>query len=153
DDLLALAAVPAPTFAEAPRLEWLERRLDGAPGRRARDAIGNLIWSWGDGAPRLLLLAHVDTVFPTEVPLGCERAGERLAGPGIGDNAAAVVATTHAVRELLERGPAAPGAVAFTVGEEGLGDLRGARAACDALRPEAALAVEGHGLEQVLVDA
>jgi tripeptide aminopeptidase len=152
-DLLELAAVPAPTFAEQARIDWLERRLEGVAGRRARDGVGNLVWSWGDGAPQLLLLAHVDTVFPFETELSFEREDSRLVGPGIGDNAAAVVAVVHAVSALLERGRLAPGAVAFTVGEEGLGDLRGAHAACETLRPAAAIAVEGHGLEHVLVDA
>jgi tripeptide aminopeptidase len=153
DDLLELASVPAPTFAEEPRLAWLERRLADQPGRRERDAAGNLVWSFGEGPPRLLLLAHVDTVFQEGIPLEFERRGGRVTGPGIGDNAAAVVAVVHAVSALLERQPVAPGAVAFTVGEEGLGDLRGAHEACERLRPGSALAVEGHGLEHVLVDA
>jgi acetylornithine deacetylase/succinyl-diaminopimelate desuccinylase-like protein len=152
-DLLELAAVPAPTFAEEARAAWVERRLAGAPGRRERDAVGNLIWRWGEGRPRLLVLAHLDTVFPADGPLRFEREGSRVVGPGIGDNAAAVVAVVHAVSTLLGRGDVAPGAVAFTVAEEGLGDLRGARAACAALDPEAAVAVEGHGLDEVLVDA
>jgi acetylornithine deacetylase/succinyl-diaminopimelate desuccinylase-like protein len=152
-DLLELAAVPAPTFAEDARAAWLERRLERGPGRLERDAAGNLLWRWGEGRPRLLLLAHLDTVFPVDVPLQFERDGPRLVGPGIGDNAAAVVAVVHGVSALLRREPVAPGAVAFTVGEEGLGDLRGARAACEALHPEAAVAVEGHGLDEVLVDA
>jgi tripeptide aminopeptidase len=45
------------------------------------------------------------------------------------------------------------GAVAFTVGEEGLGNLRGATAACRALRSECAIALEGHWLDRTVVDA
>jgi acetylornithine deacetylase/succinyl-diaminopimelate desuccinylase-like protein len=154
DDLLELAAIPAPTFAEDARVAWLERRLADEPGTRARDSVGNLIWSWGEGTIGLLVLAHVDTVFPADVPLEFTRNGARIVGPGIGDNAAAVAAVVHAVSSLLARDvPASAGAVAFTVGEEGLGDLRGARAACEALRPQAAIAVEGHGLDEVVVDA
>jgi tripeptide aminopeptidase len=154
DDLLAFAAVPAPTFAEEPRLAWLESRLAGAPGRRERDAVGNLLWRFDDGDVRLLLLAHVDTVFPPDVPLVFERAGGRITGPGIGDNAAAVVAVVHALSARAARDAATTGlAAAFTVGEEGLGNLRGAHAACEGLRPATAIAVEGHGLEHVIVDA
>jgi tripeptide aminopeptidase len=153
DELLELAAIPAPTFAEAGRIEWLEGRLAGAPGRRYRDEVGNLIWTWGSGRPRLLVAAHVDTVFPLETPLRFEREGDWLAGPGIGDNAAAVIVVAHVVGELLESEDVATGAVAFTVGEEGLGNLRGATAACAQLEPEAVLAVEGHGLQHVIVDA
>jgi tripeptide aminopeptidase len=151
-DLLDLAAVPAPTFEEERRIEWLEQRLAGELGRRSRDEAGNLIWAWGDGQPRLLLLAHVDTVFARAEPLVFAETAGRLVGPGIGDNAAAIVAVIGAVSNLLCQDPE-PGAVAFTVGEEGLGDLLGANVACTTLRPAAAIAVEGHGLDQILVDA
>lgn len=153
DEIVELAGIPAPTFSEDGRLAWLERRLAGAPGWRHRDGVGSLIWSWGEGRPRLLLLAHVDTVFAKETPLRFRRESGFLVGPGIGDNAAAVVVALHVVEELLARGPLAAGAVAFTVCEEGLGNLRGARAACEGLQPEAAIALEGHGLEKVIVEA
>jgi len=47
DDVLALARIPAPTFDEADRADWVEQRLALAPGRRMRDSAGNVIWSWG----------------------------------------------------------------------------------------------------------
>lgn len=153
DDLLELAAIPAPTFAEHERIAWLERRLEDTPGKRRRDRAGSLVWTWGSEPPRLLVLAHVDTVFPLETPLSFTVSEGRIAGPGVGDNAAAVAVVLHVVSELLGGGALAPGAVAFTVGEEGLGNLRGAVAACRALRPQAVVAVEGHGLDRVFVDA
>ena len=101
DDLLELAAIPAPTFGERPRIDWLEQRLADAPGHRRRDGVGNLIWTWGEGRPRLLVAAHVDTVFPAETVLRFERDDSWLVGPGIGDNAAAVVVALRVVGELL----------------------------------------------------
>ncbi|MFN8217881.1 MAG: M20/M25/M40 family metallo-hydrolase [Solirubrobacterales bacterium] len=153
EDLLAIAAIPAPTMAEEARAEWLAARLEGLPGRRRRDAVGNLIWEWGEGRPRVLLAAHLDTVFPAETPLEFRRDGDDLIGPGVGDNAAAVAVAVEVVAELLEERALAPGAVAFTVGEEGLGNLRGALHACRELAPEAFVALEGHMLETVVVDA
>lgn len=153
DDLLTLAAIPAPTFHEEPRLRWLEARLHGAPGRRARDAAGNLIWSWGDADPRLIVAAHVDTVFPAETELTFCTEGEDLVGPGIGDNAAAVAVAISVVERLLAEREPAPGAVAFTVGEEGLGNLRGAIEVCRTAAPEAFIALEGHMLDEVVADA
>jgi tripeptide aminopeptidase len=152
-DVLELAAIPAPTFAEEARLDWLDDRLISTPGQRFRDAAGNLVWQWGDRRPELAILAHVDTVFPAETPLSFRRQEGRLIGPGIGDNAAAVVVALHAVSVFLGEQQARPGALVFTVGEEGLGNLRGAVAACEGLRPAAVVALEGHGLERVLVDA
>jgi tripeptide aminopeptidase len=153
EDIVALARTPAPTFSEEPRLRWLERRLASAHGRRERDAVGNLVWSWGDGPPRLVVAAHVDTVFPAETELDIREDDGHLVGPGVGDNAAAVAVAVHVVEELLAEGPLAPGAVAFTVGEEGLGNLRGATELCESMAPGAFIALEGHGLEEVLVDA
>jgi acetylornithine deacetylase/succinyl-diaminopimelate desuccinylase-like protein len=161
DDLLAFAAIPSPTFAEGERLAWLERRLAVLPGHSRRDDAGNLIWSWrgapggGDDArPELALLAHVDTVFGAGEDLGIREDGGTLRGAGIGDNAAGVVVTLHVVGALLGEGALRrPGAVAFTVGEEGLGNLRGAHAAVAGLRPRAVVAVEGHGLDEVALDA
>ena len=54
---------------------------------------------------------------------------------------------------MLETRDLAPGAVVFTVAEEGLGNLRGAHAACEVLRPDGVIALEGHGLDAVVVDA
>jgi tripeptide aminopeptidase len=153
DDIVALARTPAPTFSEEPRLEWLERRLASGAGRRERDAVGNLIWSWGSGQPRVVVAAHVDTVFPAGTELDIREDGGDLVGPGVGDNAAAVAVAVHVVESLLAEGPVAAGAVAFTVGEEGLGNLRGAIELCRSLVPEAFIALEGHGLDEVLVDA
>jgi tripeptide aminopeptidase len=59
------------------------------------------------------------------------------------------------VEELIAEASVDVGAAAFafTVGEEGLGNLHGAHAVCEALRPEALIALEGHGLDSIYVDA
>ena len=43
-------------------------------------------------------MAHVDTVFAAETPLEIERRGNDLVGPGVGDNAAAVIALVIGAR-------------------------------------------------------
>ena len=148
-ELAAFAAVPAPTGAEEPRLAWLEQRLQAAPGVRRRDAAGNLVWSFGDGRPELLVMAHVDTVFDADTELRFERDGDFLVGPGVGDNATAVMATVWALERIA---PPDGLVVAFTVGEEGLGNLRGARQVCGDLAPARVIAVEGHGLDHVVIE-
>jgi tripeptide aminopeptidase len=149
DELVTFAAIPAPTGAEGQRLAWLERRLGGARGRRHRDRAGNLIWSFADGQPELLVMAHVDTVFDADTELRFEREGDELVGPGVGDNATAVMALVW----TLERIASSAGVVAaFTIGEEGLGNLRGARNACTELAPARVIAVEGHGLDHIVIE-
>jgi tripeptide aminopeptidase len=152
-DIRAIATIPAPTFAEEARMEWLAERLAGMPGDLCRDGAGNLIWSWGEGPPTLLITAHVDTVFPASTPLVAAQRDGWLVGPGVGDNAAAIAVVLAVVGGFLRLGGARAGGVAFTVCEEGLGNLKGARRACADLRPQAVIALEGHGLGSVVADA
>ena len=148
--LQTFTAIAAPTGAEGERLAWLEHRLGGAAGVRQRDGAGNLIWRRDASGepPRVLVMAHVDTVFAADTPLEIERHGGDLVGPGVGDNAAAVIALVSVLETIGELPDGV--AVAFTVGEEGLGNLRGAIHACSELRPGLAVAVEGHGLDHVI---
>ncbi|WP_243028949.1 M20/M25/M40 family metallo-hydrolase [Thermus albus] len=116
----------APLAGEGVRGDFVAAHLP----RARRDGLGN-VWT-GEG--RVLLLAHLDTVLPPEPP---RQAGERLYGPGVGDNSSGVV--------VLLSLPEIPGVVrGFTVGEEGLGNLRGARALVETLAPEMVVAVDGY---------
>lgn len=150
EDLIAIASIPAPTFAEGERIAWLEERLRASGGTRWRDDAGNLIWSIGERPPEILLTAHLDTVFDVATPHEIIRDDGILRGPGIGDNAAAVAVALNVFENLPQPLSAA---VAFTVGEEGLGNLRGAREAVATLEPAAVIALEGHGLDRIVVDA
>ena len=150
-DAVALAELHGGTGHEQVRIDWLQERLEHAPGSRYVDGVGNLVWAFGPPPYRLAVLVHVDDVFDEATERGVTRRDGWLCGPGIGDNAIAV-ATTVAVAELSLAGPL-PVAVVFTVGEEGLGGLRGARHACRELAPEAVLALEGHGCDRVFTDA
>ena len=112
------------------------------------------MWTFGPPPYRLAVLVHVDDVFGEATVRGVTRRDGWLCGPGIGDNAIAVAtAVAVAERALARPGGTLPLAVVFTVGEEGLGGLRGARHACRELAPEAVLALEGHGADRVFTDA
>jgi tripeptide aminopeptidase len=152
-DAVALAELPGGTGHEQVRIDWLQERLEHAPGSRYVDRVGNLVWAFGPPPYRLAVLVHVDDVFDEATERGVTRRDGWLCGPGIGDNAIAV-ATAVAVASCELAGPGLrPVAVVFTVGEEGLGGLRGARHACRELAPEAVLALEGHGCDRVFTDA
>ena len=149
DELARFTAIPAPTGSEDPRIRWLEDRLLELPGSLGRDEVGNLLWRFDD-SPKLLLMAHVDTVFAGVEDIEVVRSGDELIGPGVGDNAAAVMSVIWTVSAFDSIPPGL--AVAFTVGEEGLGNLRGALHACRSLAPDMAIAVEGHGLDDVVTE-
>jgi tripeptide aminopeptidase len=155
-DAVALAELDGGTGRERVRIDWLLQRLNDAPGSRRVDGAGNLVWTFGPPPYRLAVLVHVDDVFGEETVRGVTERDGWLSGPGIGDNAIAIAtAVAVAGRDLAD--PAMPGplplAIVFTIGEEGLGGLRGARHACRELAPEAVLAVEGHGCDRVFTEA
>jgi tripeptide aminopeptidase len=90
-------------------------------------------------------------VFAADTPLPVRRDGGVLRGPGIGDDALALAALVRLARRLAADPPAHPVVLAATVGEEGLGDLRGARAVLDAVDCDAFVALEGHGRDNIQV--
>jgi acetylornithine deacetylase/succinyl-diaminopimelate desuccinylase-like protein len=154
DDALALCAIPAPTFAEAERGAAMAERLTAAGARSTTDRTGNVLARLGAGgpdSPAAIVAAHLDTVFPAGTPLAPRREGETLHGPGIGDDCLGLAARLHHARRLADTPPDHPILLAATVGEEGLGDLRGARAVLDEHACDAFVALEGHGRDTLQV--
>ncbi|EYB67385.1 peptidase M20 [Deinococcus phoenicis] len=132
-DLTRIAQTPAPTFEEGERAALIAELWRNLGYDVVRDEVGNVLTCLTppgtEGRPALLLAAHLDTVFArgTDVTVREERG--RLVGPGVGDNSASLAVVTGLLRDLrghqhtLRR----PLWVAANVGEEGLGDLRGAK--------------------------
>jgi tripeptide aminopeptidase len=145
-----ICALPAPPFGEGPRAE-LVAWLFGESGTPARiDATGNVIAPLGaEGPDTIVFGAHLDTVFPAGTEIAFAEGDGRLAAPGVGDNSVAVAALLHLARHLHGRPLARPVALVATVGEEGLGDLRGAKALLDELPVGAFVAVEGQMLDRI----
>ena len=73
--------------------------------------------------------AHLDTVFPRGTNVKVRREGNVLRGPGIGDDCRGLADLLAVARALNKAGVTTPGTITFvaTVGEEGLGDLRGVK--------------------------
>ena len=150
-DTRRICEMPAPPFAEGPRAE-LAAFLLGEIGTPTRvDAIGNVVAAptGAEGPGAVVFAAHLDTVFAAGTEIACAESGGRLAAPGVGDNSVAVAALLHLARHLHGRSLARPVVLAATVGEEGLGDLRGAKALLEDLDVSAFVAVEGQMLEEI----
>lgn len=152
---LDLTAIPAPTFSEHHRAEFYARALrERGLTDVSIDDISNVV-ARVPGKNRsgsLALVGHTDTVFPIETPIVAERKGDRLYGPGVGDNCLGAAAVAM-VPELLKRigiEPAIDLVLTGNVGEEGLGDLRGVRRVMqDNPDIRGLIAVEGHNLGRV----
>jgi tripeptide aminopeptidase len=150
DDTRRICAMPAPPFGEGPRAELVAWMLGeaGAPARI--DDTGNVIARLGpEGEDAVAFAAHLDTVFAAGTEIRFEESDGRLAAPGVGDNSIAVAALLHLARHLKDGPLARPVALVATVGEEGLGDLRGAKALLDELPVGAFVAVEGQMLHAI----
>ena len=154
---VAVSQIAAPTGDERERGEWVATRLRSLGLRDARiDSAGNVVAmrpGLEDLAP-VLVCAHLDTVFAREVQLTFRRNGDRVTGPGIGDNGrglAAMLAIAEEVDGRLVR-TRRPIVFAATTGEEGAGDLRGAKYLFSALdeQPAAAIALDGAGDERIV---
>lgn len=84
----------------------------------------------------LAIAAHLDTVFPAGTNLKVRKEGHLYYGPGIGDNASGLRSMLQVLRALEKAGIETDGDILFvgTVGEEGNGDIRGAKALFDGSR-------------------
>lgn len=148
-------AIPAPTFQEEKRAAWfVDQFRHLGPGQVGLDAEGNALAKLdGDcaGPEAVVLSAHLDTVFPSQISCIPTEDGPRILCPGACDNGAGLTALlgVAAALQYAELRPACPVILAANVGEEGEGDLRGMRhlIACPpfGLRPTAVIALEGAG--------
>jgi acetylornithine deacetylase/succinyl-diaminopimelate desuccinylase-like protein len=130
---IRLCEIPAPPFQEQARGQYVATRFAALGLTDIHiDSVGNVIGFYpgaSAASPLLVVSAHLDTVFPASTDVTVKRVGERLCAPGIGDNCAGLAALLGLI-EALNAAPIRPrDALAFvaTVGEEGEGDLRGAR--------------------------
>lgn len=124
--------VPAPPFQETARGVLVRRAFEELRLKNVRvDRVGNVLGERPglSGNPRLVVAAHLDTVFPEGTDVKVRRDGSRLSGPGIGDNCRGLAVLVAIARAMDRAQVQTPGTVTFVanVGEEGLGDLRGVK--------------------------
>jgi tripeptide aminopeptidase len=131
-DLITLTEIPAPPFEETERGEAFGRMLEEAGADSVwTDEEGNVLGlrRGSGGGPTLVLSGHLDTVFPRETDVTVKQSGDTLRAPGIADDTRGLVTVLAVLRALEEAGINTRGDILFvgTVGEEGLGDLRGVK--------------------------
>jgi acetylornithine deacetylase/succinyl-diaminopimelate desuccinylase-like protein len=132
DDQVRLCEVEAPPFKETKRAELYARMFKEAGLTNVRiDKEGNVLGEKRGAQPRphLVFSAHLDTVFPEGTSVAVKREGAMLRGPGIGDDCRGLAVVLAVARAMIKGNLPTPGTITFvgTVGEEGLGDLRGVK--------------------------
>ena len=132
EDQVSLCEIPAPPFMEAGRAIAYKRRFEALGLANVRiDKVGNVLGERLGRAPRphLVFSAHLDTVFAEGTDVRVTRDGNQIRGPGISDDCRGLAVVLGVVRALKWANVQTAGRITFvgTVGEEGLGDLRGVK--------------------------
>jgi acetylornithine deacetylase/succinyl-diaminopimelate desuccinylase-like protein len=128
-DVAGICEVPAPTFHEEERAQYFAQLFEKLGFNVRIDEVGNVVVPiQSNGAPHAVLSAHLDTVF-NFTRIRVTRENEMLRAPGITDDSAGLAALYLIVRAIRETGFQLLGTltVVATVGEEGLGNLRGVK--------------------------
>jgi len=156
-----LCRIPAPTFFEQKRAEWMAARFRDLGWDAKIDRAGNVVATLHarrDG-PAVAITAHLDTVLAPRSPEEIRVSGDgKLFGPGVSDNGAglsALLAIAAAWRAAEPLGGLAPVLIA-NVGEEGEGNLSGMRYLCRsgaASRIKAFLVLDGPGTDRITSQA
>jgi tripeptide aminopeptidase len=152
---IRLTEIPAPEFGEGPRGEFLKALFEASGLKVHTDKLGDVIGTrpGSDAKSVVLLVAHLDTVFPAGTDVSVKRNGTRLEAPGISDNGAGLAALAALAQALAESRIHTAKTIVFAgnVGEEGEGNLRGIRALVEAYgaRLSAVIAVDGASTDHI----
>src|SRR5215813_4387893 len=157
-ELVRICETPAPPFKEQARARLVTRRFQEVGLRRVRsDEEGNVIAERQgfSSNPRIIVSAHLDTVFPEGTDVSVRRERLRFCAPGISDNACGIVSLIALARALDAGDISTEGTLYFvaTVGEEGGGNLRGVRHLLTrgefSSGVDAFISLDGPGLERI----
>jgi len=128
---ITISEIPAPPFMEEVRAEYIRSEFERLGLRDVHiDQEGNVFGMRAGASDRILVIsAHVDTVFPEGTDVTVTREGAVLHGPGIVDDVLGLSSLLGLIETLDEAGIQTDQSLLFmgTVGEEGLGDLRGVK--------------------------
>jgi len=132
EEQVRLCEIEAPPFKEERRAAALQAVFESLGLANVRiDAEGNVLGerAGASARPHLVFSAHLDTVFPEGTSVQTSREGTVIRGPGIADDCRGLAVLIGVIRAMNEAGVQTPGSITFvgTVGEEGLGDLRGVK--------------------------
>ncbi len=127
-----LTEIPAPPFKEEQRGEAFAKMLKELKVDSVWiDEVGNVfaLIKGTEGERTIAIDGHLDTVFPEETDVSVKIKGDTLFAPGISDDTRALAMILCMIRTLEATDIKTKDDLLFvgTVGEEGLGDLRGVK--------------------------
>ena len=120
---ISLTEIPGPSGYEHKRADYMKKQFEAAGLDEAYvDSFGNAvgIWKGSSQGKKIIMSAHMDTVFQGVWEIKVKREGNILKAPGIGDDTASLINLLWSIRALKQAG-FKPGNTYYflgTVGEE-----------------------------------
>jgi tripeptide aminopeptidase len=123
EEWISLTEVPAPSGHEKERASYMTKQFEAAGLDEVFiDPSGNAvgIWKGSAGGKKIIMSAHMDTVFQGVWDIKVKREGNLLKAPGIGDDTASLINLLWSIRALKHAGFQPKNTYYFmgTVGEE-----------------------------------
>lgn len=161
EETIVIAEIAAPPFEETQRAEYVRDRFLQMGYDARIDTVGNVVAArkLPIVASSLVVSAHLDTVFPESVDVTVRREGTKLFGPGIGDDSRGLAVMLLIAGLLKKPDLRCPLLFVATVGEEGIGDLRGVKHLfssdehADLPKPMGFITIDGSGSHVVATES
>jgi tripeptide aminopeptidase len=154
-----ITEIPAPPYKESVRAAYYLKRFQELGFKDAAiDTEGNVIAlrKGSGGGPKLVVSAHLDTVFPEGTDVTVKEKDGVILAPGIGDDSRGLAALLSLIQAMNANDIRTVGDVLFvgTVGEEELGNLRGVKALFrDHADIDGFISVDGLGITRIVNQA
>jgi len=156
-DMITLTEIPSPSHHEEEKGKVFSQMLrDAGADSVWTDEVGNVIaLRKGVKSERTFLVeGHLDTVFPFGTNVTVKQRGDTLFAPGITDANRSLAIVVALLKTMVHENIRTEDDIWFagTVGEEGLGDLKGMKHLFrEGAHPLAAhIAIDGGGLEDIV---
>ena len=128
-----LCAIPAPSGLEDKRAEYMMSWFKANGGKNVViDKAKNVVCSYkvqDNSSPLIVIMAHLDTVFPDLEPMPFTEKDGKYFCPGVTDDTANLASLAIAARYIMQNNIPTKYGILFVANscEEGLGNLRGSR--------------------------
>nr|WP_041544086.1 M20/M25/M40 family metallo-hydrolase [Oceanobacillus iheyensis] len=151
---IQLTEIPAPPFKEQERaVQFQEMLIQYGLEHVHIDEEGNVfgIRKGAGNGPKLVISAHLDTVFPEGTDTTVSEKEGKYFAPGIGDDTRGLAEVLSLVRALTQSNVDTVGDIIIggTVGEEGAGDLRGIKAYFDKNNADGYISIDGPNMDVI----
>ena len=130
DEWIHLVEIPAPSGKEQARAEYMRAEMQklGLADVRVDDMLNvSGVRKGTGGGPTVVFAAHTDSVFPEGTPIHVRREGDTLTAPGVGDDAANLMAALEMFRALDRGGVRTKGDLVFLASSQEEVGLLGAK--------------------------